>query len=515
MMFGSRTGTCILTALLLVGAASATDSGNEPEGGWTGPLKDLGIDGSVDAIAQPHNWKIRQVSSYDRTGGNRDGQFAEQIYEGGAMLADLEGPGCVMRIWTRDPWGILYILVDDDERAVLSIPFSELFTGDLELFGRGLNPFSPPFVGESGGGYYCYVPIPFEKSLRIIVGGDEDVARYQVTYAEFPQGTPIESFNLGLTREDERFFKKWRKTWDNTLMRFPKKRTEQFHKSSAMLWPHVNKYVYAIEGPGVITELEMTLDSVDPAIAQNTWLAIFFDGQDEPGVLAPVGDFFGVTSPKSADFNGLVLGNDQGRMWCRYPMPFESSAVIRVLNMTKESVDFAYGITWRPGAIGDQLNFFARYRSGRTVPGLPYRVADLMGQGHFVGCTIAASNGKSLSFLEGDDVYIVDNEPAANFHGTGTDDYFNAGWYFSTGTYSTPTHGTTLKTAEAPTGFSAFRNLVTEPVPFKSSFSFELEHGGRNDQPGMNYSSVAYWYQREREPQVWTIPELRDVSLKR
>ncbi len=127
--------------------------------------------------------------------------------------------------------------------------------------------------------------------------------------------------------------------------------------------------------------------------------------------------------------------------------------------------------------------------------GKPVVVVDLQGKGHYVGTTVAARNADSLTFLEGDDTYRIDGASADQFHGTGTDDYFNAGWYFATGPASAPTHAVSMKDTRAPSGFVAFRSHLTEPVPFSKSFVFELEHGPNNDRPGIAYSTVAYWYQ--------------------
>ena len=39
------------------------------------------------------------------------------------------------------------------------------------------------------------------------------------------------------------------------------------------------------------------------------------------------------------------------------------------------------------------------------------------------------------AFLEGDEMIYVDGEKEAAIKGTGTEDYFNSGWYFNQGEY--------------------------------------------------------------------------------
>jgi hypothetical protein len=483
--------------------------------GWTVPLNELGLDGTMAHVAAPHPWHVRQVSSFDRSGGASDDRGGQQVYEGGILLADLKGPGSVMRIWSHNPWGRLHIYVDDLEHPIITAPFQDIFSGELELFSPGFNLFAPPFVGEGSGGYYSYVPIPFEKACRIVVTGDNDPLAYQVTYAEFAPGTPIRSFQLDLTHDDVNYFRNWRDNWNARDFRYSVQGVEEIHGSTTIIWPQSNTHIASINGPAFITEVEMNIDSFDPSIFENAWIAIYFDRQEEPGVLAPIGAFFGKMDLGAADYSSVALGNLEGRMWCRYPMPFKNYAEIRLINLTDSMADFTYNLTHRPGAIGDQRYFYARHKSGTSESGRPYRIADLRGEGHFAGASIKASNANSLTFLEGDDTYLVDGEPASNFHGTGMDDYFNMGWYFSTGPYSGPTHGATFKDASSPVSASAYRNHIMEVVPFVSSFSFQLEHGTRNNQPGIQYRSVAYWYQDSATAALWDIPALEEVNLDR
>lgn len=502
-----------IAVLVLVALATGACAGGKwvvpprKADGWTTPLAELGIDGTVDALARPHHWRVKQVSSYDRTGGEFDDRYGHEVFEGGVVLADVMGPGMIARIWTRNPWGTLYIFVDDMEHPIITTPFRELFSGELELFSPGFNLFAPPFVGEGSGGYYCYVPIPFAERCRLVVMGEQDVLGYEVTYIEFPPGVPIRSFELALNHDDVGYFRKWRDTWNKSDMRYHVRGVEQVHKSSTRIWPAKDVLVAPFDGPGTITEFEMKVESADPAILQKLWLQVFFDGAKGPAVLAPIGDFFGRSSPDSSNYNSVVLGNLDGRMWCRFPMPFRKSAVVRVVNNTDQMVDFWYTITWRPGAVDDANYFFARYRSAAAEAGTPYTVADISGKGTFVGAAIASSGSPTLTLLEGDPQYRIDGAPASEFHGTGTDAYFNGGWYFAAGPYSGALSGCTSKNAGRPAAFAAYRTHVMDAVPFTSSFSFTLEHGTGNNQPGARYTSVAYWYQREVEPELWAVPE--------
>ena len=462
--------------------------------GWTVPLAQLGMDGSLDGLGSHPDWDVKQVSSYDRTGGNDDDKYAHQIYDNVVVLADLEGPGVITRIWSKNPHGTMYLYVDDMETPVLISPFANLFSGDHHISGEEVQLFGAPFTGNGSGGHYSYVPIPYEQHCRILVVDAEDSLGYQVTYTDLPDNTPIESFAIPLGRDDVSFFQNWRDNWNDTDFRFYNRKTENLHHSRHKYWPDKDTLVYPIVGPGTITELEMIVESHEKEIMDNTWIAIYFDHQEEPSVFAPIGDFFGSSNKDDGDFNTLALGNIEGRMWCRYPMPFNEYAEIRFVTKSDQIADIEYFITWKEGEVGDQGQFNALYNSGTTEDGKAYQVANIQGKGHYVGTSLSATNADSLSMLEGDDLIVVDGDTNNNLHGTGTDDYVNAGWYFGDDLHSAATHGVSRSEQKAPAGFSAFRSHFTEPIPFDQSFVFDLEHGPANNRAGVQYSSVAYWY---------------------
>ena len=498
---------------LLILSSSFTYAAPRAPQGWSVPLDNLGINGTVSRLDEPHNWQVRQISSFDRSGGNNDDRFGEQVWNGGVVLAGLEGPGVVTRIWTRNPHGTLFIFVDDIEHPIITTPFEGLFSGHVEFDSPAFNLFSPPFTNQGSGGYYSYVPIPYESRCRIMATGVDDSLGYQVTYIDLPAGSPIQSFDLTLSKDDQRFFKRWRDDWESTSYRWSDRKTEKVWRSRHNYYPGEDSPLVPLEGSGVITEIEINLESYDQVALDGVWIAIFFDGQEDPGVLAPIGDFFAASSKDVEDYDSAALGRIEGRMWCRYPMPYRESANIRIINESGEIADIEYFVTWREGEVEHDNYFFARYNSGVTVEGEPYEVVSIDGEGHFVGSSISASNAESLIILEGDDSYSIDGRPGSDFHGTGTDDYFNAGWYFAEGASSNPTSGVTLKEARKPNGFSAFRSHFTEPVTFSDSFVFNLEHGPNNDRPGVNYTSVSYWYQNDKAPGLKAIPEIAGVEL--
>ena len=86
-----------------------------------------------------------------------------------------------------------------------------------------------------------------------------------------------------------------------------------------------------------------------------------------------------------------------------------------------------------------------------------------------------------------------------SFWGTGTEDYFGDAWGFRV--FSYPYHGApVVEGREVGDRLSVYRFHITDPIPFRESFKFEIEHWpwispipntGRD-----YYSSLGFWYQK-------------------
>jgi hypothetical protein len=100
-----------------------------------------------------------------------------------------------------------------------------------------------------------------------------------------------------------------------------------------------------------------------------------------------------------------------------------------------------------------------------------------------------------MGMLEGWERICVDDDAAPSVTGTGTEDYFNSGFYFSTGTYSAPYWGCTVRDY-LTSRCAAYRFHIPDPIPFRSKIVVDIDHGYTNQVAG-DYTSVAYWYQGE------------------
>lgn len=269
-----------------------------------------------------------------------------------------------------------------------------------------------------------------------------------------------------------------------------------------------------MEGPGVITRIWVTIDSRDPYFLRRIVLRMFWDGEENPSVEAPVGDFFG-TGFRYKHYLSQFLGMSSGGYYCYFPMPFNKSARIEVENQTGQEVyAFYYHIDYQK--LGDPLASDVAYfhsqwrREIRTASDKNYTVLEAEGRGHFVGMNMNMQGYRGqLWFLEGDEMVYVDGEKFPSVYGTGTEDYFTGGWYFNRGEFYGPYHGLIIKN-DSLARIAAYRFQVGDAIPFEQSLRFTIEHGHGNEEEA-DYSSTAYWYQREPHK---PFPALPKASLR-
>ncbi len=255
-----------------------------------------------------------------------------------------------------------------------------------------------------------------------------------------------------------------------------------------------------LKGPGIITRIWVTIDSRDPYFLRRIVLRMYWDGEENPSVEVPVGDFFG-TGFQYKQYLSQFTGMSSGGYYCYFPMPFNKSARIEVENQTEQEVyAFYYQIDYQQleDPLKDDTGYFHAFwkRNIRTNSKDNYVVLDASGEGQFVGVNMSMQgyNG-NLWYLEGDEMVYVDNEDTPSVHGTGTEDYFTSGWYFNSGEFSAPFHGLILKD-DSSARIAVYRFQVGDAIPFKNSILFTIEHGHANEETA-DYSSTAYWYQKE------------------
>jgi hypothetical protein len=289
-----------------------------------------------------------------------------------------------------------------------------------------------------------------------------------------------------------------------------------------------------ISGAGCVTHIWTTIACRDPFHLRKIVLRIYWDGEAEPSVEVPVGDFFGLGHAQTTYFSSLPLQMFDRAFNCWFPMPFAQNARITVENQTGDEVIYYYYVDYETydRLDGDYGRFHAQWRrENPTIVRPPdalgpndhrlnltgkdnYLVLEAQGRGHYVGCHIDVDLNKPGWWGEGDDMFFIDGEPwPTSLHGTGTEDYFCGAWNYNRleRTFDTPYYGYHFKTNADYTGkHSQYRYHIEDPIRFKKSLVFSIEHGHANDVEG-DWSSTAYWYQSEPHQ---TFPRLLSVEQR-
>jgi hypothetical protein len=268
--------------------------------------------------------------------------------------------------------------------------------------------------------------------------------------------------------------------------------------------------ILQVPGPGVITRIWFRIDSDDPYFLRRVLLKMYWDKEENPSVEVPFGDFFG-SGFAYKHYITPYLGMSSGGFSCFFPMPFEEEARIVIVNETgQELKGLYYQIDYQKleSSISRDVGYFHAYwhRNLKTDYDSNYTILNTKGRGHIVGVnmSIQSYDGK-FSFLEGEEKVYVDGEKTPSIHGTGTEDYFANGWYFNKGEYAGPYNGLVLKD-DSLGRISIYRLHIPDPIPFKKSINFTIEHGSDNKDIA-DYSSTIYWYQTE--PHVKFPPMLK------
>jgi hypothetical protein len=449
-------------------------------------------------------------SSYDRSGGNNDfNQFLGTDARGDQILLDIPGPGTVYRLWfTGFAYEAEINFYFDSEPEPRNYKLRALFSGEEPRF-------PSPLVGIVGikdfEGYYCYVPLPFRHSLRITTRGTAKPGvgfYYNIGYHTYPAGTNVVSWT---GREDaSAALSLWKLAHEGTN---PYLEDEAINGKSDV-HPYRETIVAMLDGPAVISCLR--LDSNDRAF-DDLWLQIFWDDEPDAAVDAPLRMFFAHGDhPEGGLSRSLVVGTDTGgRYYTYFPMPFRNRARIQIQNPTYRLVPVAFEIRKRP--FNDDFSrvgyFRTRYNRHWPTSTSSIQILDAAGSGHLVG-VVASLEGpdvldhtseswdrrcfrtNELCYLEGDEQIFIDGSSTPAIQGTGTEDFFNAAWYFSGGIFNTPVAGCTLNRKDHGHGrTSAYRLFLQDAVPFRTYIRMSLERGPENDVPVLAQTLAYYYFQ--------------------
>ena len=487
---------CALTLLTLAGCSSKRHGRVDVD--LESCLRDLT---NVSQFAATPLGQAGMISSYDRTGGNRDwARFADMGADGRAVVAELKGPGCIRRIWgTGGPDKKWQFYIDGESEPRINLKREQIFGGHF--------PFVEPLSRRFAAARHCYVPIPFAKSLKIVFEFDKVTSGMtpycHINYEIFPKGTKVKSFprNYALDADEKALLAEVCELWRQYEDPLYSDEQELPESVSVELKPGKTATLLNLAEAGTLSEFRIDL-LTPPGVSawkrarvlREVVMRMFWDGATSPSVDVPVGDFF-CNALNWRRFYSLPLGSSgNNTLTSRFPMPFSRSARIELRNDGTMPLEarFSYRLDAASPPSG-HLNYFHACWKQSVRSGTPFHLMGTKGKGHLVGCYVLAHGmDGGWNILEGDESIRIDNETVPSIHGTGLEDYFNGGWYYC-GLFDLPLAGLLEKAAMQT---AQYRFHLPDRIPFNKGISFDFEFGDANRARGY-MSAATYWYQNE------------------
>ncbi len=436
------------------------------------------------------------TGKYLNWSANGDGTGIIRTENGKSVLAEMKGPGCIWRIWSADPKsGHEAIYLDGSPEPAVDLPFSGYFDKKNPPFNRA------SLVHDTSSGKNNYTPISYQKSCKIVADPGWGLY-YQIDYSTYPDGIQVPSFKMELSSNENLALD----NVDQVLGKCGPRMDENEPMIKGKVGDlQTNGWIETanIEGPGAITSIRMRT-SLPPSPAdidalRSLTIQIKWDGESEPSVWSPLGDFFG-TAPGANVYSSFPSGLTKDGWWyCNWFMPFSKKAEITIKKEGNIPVDLEYQINSKPlkNDFSRLARFHAKWHKDAFLPVESERWIDwpmlkTEGRGRFVGVMLHVWNPRGGWWGEGDEKFFVDGEKFPSTFGTGSEDYFGYAWC-NPSLFQNAYHNQTHNDGNNQGHISVNRWQIQDNIPFQSSFEGSIEKYFSNKRCTF-YASTVFWY---------------------
>lgn len=420
----------------------------------------------------------------------------------GYLIAqDDDGPGVVSRMYfTGGPLAppstalfrdeILRIYVDDQPRPI--------YEGRLAAWRPGDAMFRWPLTRYTSGANVSYEPITYQKRLRVLMDNLRDDCMYYYQISAHKVVRPPE------TRETLAFLvDNAGQASGGALQR------TRFVDQEFVLAPGQGVDVVTLAGEGTFQLSSFSYLSADESAGRDVRVQLFWNGAKHPSLDLPLETLFGGRQKLRA-FRTLPmfvdLAGGRTTLTTTLPMAFRRGARVRLQNAgtaahsTQARIEGAAQV---PAGTFGELRATWMEQHGPFTPQRRFRATSFRGRGKFIGILMyidgrGKADGRTphaVSFLEGDATTIVDGR---SFQGTGTEDYFNAGFYFQDGQYDSPFSAlvrldTNLEKGTAEV--TAVRwSILEDAIEFEQGFELRFEFGSYEPLAAHHYAAIGFYY---------------------
>ena len=292
-----------------------------------------------------------------------------------------------------------------------------------------------------------------------------------------------------------------------------------------------------VKGEGAIQQIWLT-----PAGSwRHAILRIYWDGETEPSVECPVGDFFACGWGQYAQISSLPVCVNPGSAFnCYWEMPFRKGFKMTLENIgakprpneapTTNQFTVYYQVNYTLTDVPDDAAYF--HAQFRRVNPLPYKdvytiLDGVKGRGHYVGTYMAWGVNNNGWWGEGELKFFLDGDskfPSIAY--TGTEDYFCGSYDFDAKApdgsiqyreFTTPYAGLPQVIRgdghyQVMQRFGLYRWHIMDPVRFEQDLKVTIQAlgwrtGGRYLPLQDDIASVAFWYQAEPHAKFPKLPD--------
>jgi len=260
-------------------------------------------------------------------------------------------------------------------------------------------------------------------------------------------------------------------------------------------------------------------------------LRFYWDGETEPSVECPLGDFFASGWGQYAQVNSLPVCVNPGSAYnCYWEMPFRKGFKITLENIADERFTIYYQINYTLTEVpADAAYFHAQFRRVNPLPYKDvYTILDgVKGWGHYVGTYLAWGVHNNGWWGEGEIKFFMDGDTKfPTIAGTGTEDYFCGSYDFDAKApdgssqyheFSTPYTGLAQVLRgdghyQVQQRFGLYRWHIMDPIRFEKDLKVTIQalgwrSGGRYLPLQDDIASVAFWYQAEPHAKFPKFPD--------
>ncbi|RKX47365.1 MAG: hypothetical protein DRP64_01275 [Verrucomicrobia bacterium] len=408
-------------------------------------------------------------------------------------LLDVEGQGSLRHIWeTRGPETATFefeMFVDGEKTPSIKGSFPDLIAAAQRA--------KQPYVLNPGGtipklSHNFYLPVPFEKSLKIDIANfkdDNGLVFLQLDYRL--EDDSMKGVKLQQKGKDSQITLAYKpdSLVEATSSSLSLQNGSPGEKATRTSLLRTIKTIkgngeFTLEGPAIIRKL--AVNNTRAGVRMN----VFFDDETTPAVEVDIADFYG-------SFKGTAFGDKA----CYLPMPFAENMRVVVFGATDQD-EWNFEIEAEPVQAFETDWGYFHARSDHLFGASGYdqfQILNTTGRGKWLGMSLYNTQHDH----GGGDFAIIDGGTAdpSFLHGINGEDYFSFAFFGK---------GENFPYSEAFSNEEGRMRLHLEN-PYVFNESINISWGVTK---GVNPRSVAYWYQQGAKSNVLSAEQSRGLKWK-